>query len=94
MALTPKERVDFDQIVLRLRLEDTDVGTIQPQRRSFALLISVITGTLVFGLGVALVGHGVLGPILIVLVAIAALVVTGRGWWRSRRPGRRRPRRP
>src|SRR5437899_2638011 len=67
MALSPKERADFDEIVLRLRLEDTDVGTIQPQHRSFAMLVSVITGTLVFGLGVALVGHGVLGPILIVL---------------------------
>ena len=50
MALSPKERADFDQIVLRLRLEDTDVGTtIQPKRRSFAMLVSVITGTLVFG---------------------------------------------
>jgi len=95
MALSPKERADFDQIVLRLRLEDTDVGTtIQPKRRSFAMLVSVITGTLVFGLGVALVGHGVLGPILIVLVAAVALVLTGRGWWRSRAPRRRRRRPP
>lgn len=93
MALSPKERADFDEIVLRLRLEDTDVGTIQPQRRSFAMLVSVITGTLVFGLGVALVGHGVLGPILIVLVAAVALVLAGRGLWRSRGTGRRRRRR-
>ncbi|HEX4361361.1 MAG TPA: hypothetical protein VH141_27745 [Pseudonocardia sp.] len=93
MALTPKERADFDEIVVRLRLEDTDVGTIQPKRRSFALLISVITGTLVFGLGVALVGHGVLGPILIVLVSVVVLVLAGRGWWRARPQGRRPPRR-
>ncbi|HEX4250019.1 MAG TPA: DUF3040 domain-containing protein [Pseudonocardia sp.] len=93
MALSPKERADFDEIVLRLRLEDADVGTIQPKRRSFALLVSVITGTLVFGLGVALVGHGVLGPILIVLVAVTALVLAGRSWWRSHGPGRPHPRR-
>jgi len=37
MALSPKERADFDEIVVRLRLEDADVGTVQPKRRSFAL---------------------------------------------------------
>jgi len=84
MALSPKERSDFDQIVLRLRLEDADVGVIKPRRRRFALLVSVVTGTLVFGFGVALIGHGPLGPILITLVLVTAAVVAGRGWWRSR----------
>jgi len=89
MALSPKERADFDQIVLRLRLEDADVGVIAPRRRPFALLVSVIAGTLVFGLGVALVGHGPLGPILITLVLAAAAVAAGRSWWRARDTRRR-----
>jgi predicted lipid-binding transport protein (Tim44 family) len=92
MPLSPKERADFDEIVLRLRLEDADIGMIAPKRRSFALLISVIAATLVFGLGVALVGHGVLGPILIIMVLLGSLTLVGRNWWRSRATDRRRRR--
>ncbi|MDT7690901.1 MAG: hypothetical protein QOI75_268, partial [Pseudonocardiales bacterium] len=47
---------------------------------------------LVFGLGVALVGHGVLGPILIIMVLLGSLALVGRNWWRSRATDRRRRR--
>jgi hypothetical protein len=84
MALTPKERADFDDIVLRLRMEDANIGLIQPKRRTFALMMSMILASLVFGLGVVLVGHGALGPILITLVLAAALTFAGWSWRRSR----------
>jgi hypothetical protein len=89
MALTPKERADFDEIVLRLRMEDADIGVVQPKRPTFALMLSMIVATLVFGLGVVLVGHGVWGPILITLVLVAALSYLGRSWWRSHSARRR-----
>lgn len=84
MALTPKERADFDEIVLRLRMEDATIGVVQPKRRTFALMTSMVVATLVFGLGVVLVGHGVWGPILITLVLVATLSYAGWSWWRSR----------
>jgi len=93
MALTPKERADFDEIVLRLRLEDADIGMIQPRHRSFALLVSLIAATLVFGLGVALVGHGVAGPTLIILVLASGAVFGVRSFRRSRSDRNRRRRR-
>lgn len=67
MALTPKERADFDGIVEQLRHEDAGIGMVEPKRRRMALLISVLVATLVFGFGVALASHS--------LDAFAALVV-------------------
>jgi hypothetical protein len=90
MALTPKERADFDEIVLRLRLEDAQLRMPEPRRRSFPLLVSVVAATLVLGLGVALVDQGAaLGPLLIALVVTVSTVLTGYWWFRVRsgRPG-------
>jgi hypothetical protein len=89
MALTPKERADFDEIVLRLRMEDADVGLAQPKRQTFALLMSTVAASLVFGLGVVLIGHGLWGPILITVVLAGAVVYAARSWWRSRFAGKR-----
>jgi len=69
MALSPNERADFDEIVARLRLEDAGVGMIEPRRRSFALLVSVLIAALVFGCGVVLAARS---P-----DAFAALLVAG-----------------
>lgn len=91
MALTPKERADFDDIVLRLRLEDADLGVIQTRRRPFALWASVVAGTLVFGLAVVLLGHGVLGPVLITVLILVGLALVGRAWYRRTRSPQRRP---
>jgi hypothetical protein len=90
MALTPKERADFDDIVLRLRLEDADLGVIETRRRPFALWVSVVAGALVFGLAVILLGHGVLGPVLLIAMILAGLAVAGRAWYRRTRSTRRR----
>jgi hypothetical protein len=90
MALTPKERADFDEIVMRLRLEDAHLGVVAPKRRPTALLVSLIAAVLVFGLGVALLGQGVLGPILI-LLAVAGCAALA---WRSRVGSRAKQRRP
>lgn len=90
MALTPKERADFDDIVLRLRLEDTDLGVIETRRRPFALWLSVVAGALVFGLAMILLGHGVLGPVLITTMILAGLGLAGRVWYRRTRSPRRR----
>jgi hypothetical protein len=88
MALTPKERADFDEIVLRLRLEDAQLRVLEPSRRAFPLLVSVVGATLVLGLGVALVDQGAaLGPVLIALVVTVCMVLTGY-WWFRVRPGR------
>lgn len=84
MALTPKERADFDEIVLRLRMEDAAIGVVPPKRRTFALMFTMVVASLVFGLGVVLVGHGVWGPVLIASVLAVALSVAGWRWWRSR----------
>ena len=90
MALTPKERADFDDIVLRLRLEDTDLGVIETRRRPFALWLGVVAGALVFGLAMILLGHGVLGPVLITTIILAGLGVLGRVLYRRTRSPRRR----
>jgi hypothetical protein len=84
MALTPKERADFDEIVLRLRMEDAVIGVVPPKHRTFALMFTMVVASLVFGLGVVLVGHGVWGPILIASVLAVALSFAGWRWWRSR----------
>jgi F0F1-type ATP synthase assembly protein I len=89
MALTPKERADFDDIVLRLRLEDADLGVIHTRLRPFALLVSVVAATLVFGLGVVLLGHGVLAPVLMIVVLLVGLVLAGRVWYRAHTTKRR-----
>ncbi|WP_028922895.1 DUF3040 domain-containing protein [Pseudonocardia acaciae] len=85
MALSPKERADFDEIVTRLRLEDAHVGEVAPKRRSTTLLVSLIAAVLVVGLGVALVSDGVLGPILVICASVACVVLIVRRWARSRR---------
>lgn len=83
MALSPKERADFDEIVTRLRLEDAHVGEVVPRRRSAALLASMVAAVLVFGLGVSLVGDGVTGPLLVIggVLGFMALVLR---WARAR----------
>ncbi|HEY2203612.1 MAG TPA: hypothetical protein VGH99_03920 [Pseudonocardia sp.] len=83
MALSPKERADFDQIVSRLRLEDTGIDDIPARRRSMAILVGVVAATLVFGLGVALAGQGMFGPVLIVLALLGA---GGYALWTWARP--------
>jgi hypothetical protein len=84
MALTPKERADFDEIVTRLRLEDADVGEVRPRRRPTALLVSLVAAVLVFGLGVALLGEGSLAPLLLVAAMVGCLMLVWRKWTRSR----------
>jgi hypothetical protein len=75
MALNPKERADFDEIVTRLRLEDVGVGMIQPRRKSFALLVSLLGSTLVFGIGVILASRspGAFGALLVALGVLGGL---------------------
>jgi hypothetical protein len=83
MALSPKERADFDEIVTRLRLEDAHVGEVLPRRRPTALLVSLVAAVLVFGIGVGLVGDGVLGPLLVIGSVVGFLVLILR-WARAR----------
>lgn len=83
MALTPKERADFDEIVTRLRLEDAQVGEVVPRRRPAALLLGLVAAVLVFGLGVALIGESVLGPLLVIGGVMGFLVLILR-WARAR----------
>lgn len=93
MALSPKERADFDEIVTRLRLEDASVGTIQPRRGRFALVLCVVVAALVFGVGVALIGQGLIGPLLIAASLIGCVLLAW--YWRARPGPFRRPfRRP
>ncbi|MBO0849829.1 MAG: DUF3040 domain-containing protein [Pseudonocardia sp.] len=80
--MSPKERADFDEIVTRLRLEDAHVGEVVPRRRS-ALLVSLVATVVVFGLGVALVGDGVSGPLLVVGGVLGFIVLVLR-WARAR----------
>jgi hypothetical protein len=89
MALSPKERADFDEIVNRLRLEDGYVGEVRPRRRPTPLLVSLVAAVLVFGLGVALLGGGSLGPLLVIGAVLGFLVLVWRKWSRSHPDGRR-----
>lgn len=86
MALSPKERSDFDAIVARLRLEDTGAGTIAPRRRSTALLFSVLAAALVLALGVALVEHrpDAFAPVLVALAMAGGMAVALRACVRQR----------
>jgi hypothetical protein len=81
MALTPKERADFDEIVMRLRLEDAQLGTTRSKRRPRALLAALVGTVLVLGLGVVLLDRGVLVPVLITVAVLACGVLV----WRSAR---------
>jgi DUF3040 family protein len=93
MALSPKEREDFDEIVTRLRFEDASLGTIRPRRGRFALVLCVVVAALVFGIGVALIGHGLIGPLLIAASLVGCVALAW--YWRARPGPIRRPfRRP
>jgi hypothetical protein len=86
MALSPKERSDFDAIVARLRLEDAGVGMTAPKRRSKALLVSVLAVVLVLGLGVALVERSpdAVGPVLVGVAMLGGMAIALRACVRLR----------
>jgi hypothetical protein len=86
MALSPKERSDFDAIVTRLRMEDAGVGVIQPRRRSTLVLVSLIVTALVLGLVVALVENrpDAVGPVLVAVAMLGGMVAALRACVRAR----------
>lgn len=92
MALTPKERADFDEIVMRLRLEDAQLGATQSKRGPRTLLAILVGTVLVLGLGVVLLDRGVLVPVLITVPVVVCGVLVWRSA-RGRNGSARRPRR-
>ncbi|MGQ0480870.1 MAG: hypothetical protein ACT4O0_07585 [Pseudonocardia sp.] len=87
MAMSPRERADFDEIVARLRLEDAGVGTIAPRQHSMRLLIGVVAGLSMFLLALALavlVGRPeVLAPVLVASIMLTCVLVAWRAYPRS-----------
>lgn len=86
MALTPKERSDFDGIVEQLRHEDAGIGMIEPKRHRMALLVSVLVAVLVFGFGVALASHSpdAFGALMVASIVLGSMAAAWRICIRSR----------
>ncbi len=85
MAMSPRERADFDEIVVRLRLEDAGVGTIAPRQHSMRLLIGIVAGLLVFLLALAVLVGRPEGPapVLVASIMLTCVLAAWRAYPRS-----------
>jgi hypothetical protein len=86
MALTPRERADFDEIVAQLRFEEVKVGAVEPKRLSIALLVSVSASLAAFALGIVVLVRRpeVAGPIMVATAILISVLVARRALARSR----------
>jgi hypothetical protein len=80
MHMSPRERADFDEIVARLRIEETGAGALAHRQQSMTLLGAIVAMLLVFipGLALLVTRPEIFGPLMVATVMLGCVLIARR----------------